>query len=90
LLLLLLPCVDVQALIEYLVDKFGSRFDEVTYVDTFKQLQLKWEQAKEMAAAAVGEGAAADSRAGGGRLYSSKRRFRRDDREMDSSSSAWC
>jgi hypothetical protein len=28
---------------EYLVDKFGARFDDITYCDTFKQLQLKWE-----------------------------------------------
>ncbi|WIA20078.1 hypothetical protein OEZ85_005938 [Tetradesmus obliquus] len=80
---------NIKSLIEYLVEKFGDRFAEVTYVDTFKQLQLKWEQSKEAAAAAAGGGdaAAAGPDGGGpgvgGRLYSSRRRLRRDARDMD-------
>uniref|UniRef100_A0A383VVY6 Uncharacterized protein n=1 Tax=Tetradesmus obliquus TaxID=3088 RepID=A0A383VVY6_TETOB len=80
---------NIKSLIEYLVEKFGDRFAEVTYVDTFKQLQLKWEQSKEAAAAAAGGGdAAAAGPEGsgpgvGGRLYSSRRRLRRDARDMD-------
>ncbi|KAF8063085.1 smkA [Scenedesmus sp. PABB004] len=84
---------NIKSLIEYLVERFGHRFDEVTYVDTFKQLQLKWEQSKEAAdapaapAGAPGEpgpggdpGSAAFGAAGGPR-----RRIRRDAREPDRS-----
>lgn len=61
------------------VEKYGHMFDDVTYVDAFKQLRLKYDQAPERAGAAgpaapdsplaharSGSGTASPERAGGG------------------------
>lgn len=82
---------NLKLMIEHVVEKFGSRFDDVTYVDTFKQLQLKWEQSKEAAQATAAGGSSeggggADAPGGvvGGRLFGGRqRRLRRDDRDLE-------
>ena len=38
---------NIKALIDHIVEKFGNRFQDVTYVNTFEMLKQKWEQARE-------------------------------------------
>jgi protein phosphatase-4 regulatory subunit 3 len=62
---------NIKVLMEHLVRVWGHRFDEVTYVDTFRLLRLKWEQGAEGGGAGSGGPAASGDQdavgSGGGR-----------------------
>ncbi|EFJ49195.1 hypothetical protein VOLCADRAFT_104409 [Volvox carteri f. nagariensis] len=40
---------NIKPILDHLVETYGHRFDELTYVETFKQLRLKYDQAPERA-----------------------------------------
>lgn len=49
-----MPCYAVlQMLIDHLMENFGDRFDDISYVETFKQLRIKYDQSKERPADAA-------------------------------------
>ncbi|GIL44731.1 hypothetical protein Vafri_2247 [Volvox africanus] len=43
---------NIKPILDHLVETYGHRFDELTYVETFKQLRLKYDQAPERAGSA--------------------------------------
>ncbi|KXZ50897.1 hypothetical protein GPECTOR_14g145 [Gonium pectorale] len=43
---------NIKPLLEHLVETYGHRFEEMSYVETFKQLKLKYDQAPERAGSA--------------------------------------
>ncbi|GFR48535.1 hypothetical protein Agub_g10432 [Astrephomene gubernaculifera] len=51
---------NIKPLLDHLVENYGHRFDELSYVETFKQLRLKYEQAPERAGSAGGNGPRGD------------------------------
>ncbi|GLC50218.1 hypothetical protein PLESTB_000355400 [Pleodorina starrii] len=50
---------NIKPILDHLVETYGHRFDELTYVETFKQLRLKYDQAPERAGSA-GNGPASE------------------------------
>eukprot|EP00877_Chromochloris_zofingiensis_P013810 jgi/Chrzof1/8683/Cz03g20120.t1 len=74
---------NIKMLIDHLMENFGDRFDDISYVETFKQLRIKYDQSKERPADAAVD--VASTSAATGRTFGRDlgRRRRRDDRELD-------
>ncbi|PNH02464.1 Serine/threonine-protein phosphatase 4 regulatory subunit 3, partial [Tetrabaena socialis] len=45
---------NIKPIVDHLVETYGHRFDELSYVETFKQLRLKYDQAPERAGDSAG------------------------------------
>lgn len=57
---------NIKPLLENLVETYGHRFEEVSYVDTFRKLRLRYDQAPERGGSADAQGGDGPSTADGG------------------------